>query len=143
MSSPFSTYDEFYNAEGAIYTFADKPVLVGILTVVSALIFIYFLYTTFTIKKGHSDAKSPIILGLLIATSLVSVADTLYGNVTGRSDRPQQESRQSSRSNPVQPWALLGLTGTGSIFSSRRNAKARRRKVPRQASVAGRARKLR
>ncbi|MGJ3245451.1 MAG: hypothetical protein ACFE0I_05175 [Elainellaceae cyanobacterium] len=133
-SSPFSTYDEFYEATGPIYTFADRPAIMGILCVVSALIFLYFIYATYTIKKGHSDAKNPVILGLLIATSVASAADAVYSNYLQRNDHRQAnrvtqnvdyQARQH-RSNNFQLPALLGVMGIGATASRRRRSSVRR-----------------
>lgn len=143
-SSPFSTYDEFYEATGPIYTFADRPVILGILCVVSALIFLYFIYATYTIKKGHSDAKSPVILGLLIATSIASAADAVYSNYIQRNqDRQADRVTQNAdyvarqhRSSNFQLPALLGIMGVGATASRRRRSSVRRHaKLSRQASV--------
>ncbi|MGJ3252015.1 MAG: hypothetical protein ACFE0J_12910 [Elainellaceae cyanobacterium] len=143
-SSPFSTYDEFYEATGPIYTFADRPVIMGILCVVSALIFIYFIYATYTIKKGHSDAKSPVILGLLIATSIASAADAVYSNYIQRNqdrhaDRVTQNAdyvARQHRSSNFQLPALLGIMGVGATASRRRRSSVRRHaKLSRQTSA--------
>lgn len=123
MTSPFANYQEFYEAEGPIYTFANSPAIIGLLVIASALVFIYFIYSTYTIKKGHSEAKSPVILSVLIATSLISMADALYTNQV-RQNRPTanatQTDKASHRANrSFQPLAMLGLVGGGAIARRR------------------------
>lgn len=120
MPSPFTNYQEFYEAEGPIYTFANSPAIIGLLVVASALVFIYFIYSTYTIKKGHSEAKSPIILSVLIATSVISMADALYTHHV-RQNRPTASVTQThtQRASRFQPLALLGLVGGGAAMRRR------------------------
>ncbi|MCY7285644.1 MAG: hypothetical protein LH679_19880 [Cyanobacteria bacterium CAN_BIN43] len=44
MSSPFSSFKEFSDAKGPIYTFANNPTMIGFLLVVSLAITVYFFY---------------------------------------------------------------------------------------------------
>ena len=60
MSSPFSTIEEFNNVldgptEGAIYTFANSPVINIIALLVAVGIFIWFMVATYT---THADPSS-------------------------------------------------------------------------------------
>jgi hypothetical protein len=122
MTSPFSTYQEYYEAEGPIYTFANNPTLLGVVLVVAALVFIYFLYSTYTIKKGHSSAPNPIVLSLLILTSAATLlADTVYSQYQ-KHDRPLSSEVQTPTSKPsqLQPLALLGMIGSGAALSRRK-----------------------
>jgi len=50
MASPFNTLEEFMKAEGAIYSFADKPVVNAVLLVLSAFIMVLFIVKAYTIK---------------------------------------------------------------------------------------------
>jgi hypothetical protein len=142
-SSPFSTYEEFYEATGPIYTFADRPAIIGILFVVSVLIFLYFIYATFTTKKGHSDAKSPVILGLLAATSVASAADALYMTYFQRNEAPQasritqaiDRSAQSNRQGPIQSLIGLGMVVIGGSQGTRRHSSRRTRKASSRAKA--------
>jgi hypothetical protein len=129
MTSPFATYEEFYEAEGPIYTFANSPAIIGLLVIASALVFVYFIYSTYTIKKGQSEAKSPIILSVLIATSLVSMADALYTNHV-KHNRPTASVTPTEQRNSFQPLAMLGLVG-GGVASRRRQL----RRQPRRSGV--------
>jgi hypothetical protein len=126
-SSPFSNYQDFYEATGPIYTFADRPAIIGILFVVSAFIFLYFIYATYTTKKGSSDAKSPVILGLLLATSLASAADALYNNSVRntyrQTARVTQPTEHAHHKGQTQPLALLGMVGVGAGTVRRRFSK--------------------
>ncbi len=126
-ASPFSNYQDFYEATGPIYTFADRPALIGILLVVSALIFLYFIYSTYTMKKGSSSAKSPMILGLLLATSVASAADAIYSNhfrpdhhQTVRVTQPVGRSAPARHQGRFQPLMLLGMMGMGAGAVRRR-----------------------
>lgn len=78
MSSPFKTFQEFSEAEGAIYSFANSPLMIAFFVIASSLVFIYFIYAAFAIKKGQSTAKSPFLLPLLIATGTLSLGSLLY-----------------------------------------------------------------
>ena len=136
-ASPFSTYEEFYESTGPIYTFADRPAIIGILTVLSALIFVYFIYATNTMKKGgDAGASMKGLMGLLLASSVLPIADAVYNQYIQRSDhRPtvsmvrDKEEAIAPESGPmanVQPLALLGMLGTGAGASLRRKRKSQR-----------------
>ncbi|MBE9181662.1 hypothetical protein IQ268_24155 [Oculatella sp. LEGE 06141] len=139
MTSPFSSYQDYYEAEGPIYTFANNPAIIGILVFVSALMFIYFIYFTFTLNKGHSSAKNPIVLSLLILTSAASfVADSVYSHYQNRNESsPVSMTTEVPKSAPThrfQPLALLGMMGGGAVASRRTRRKGDRHKVRRTAS---------
>lgn len=135
MSSPFRTPQEFADAEAGIYTFANQPTIVALLIVVSALMFLYFIYASFTIKKGASTTKSPIVLSILLATSTLAMADALYTNyVKGRpseSNSRQEVVSQNRTQRGLQPLALFGLVGVGKAASRQRSALKRKRQLRR------------
>ncbi|MGB3494155.1 MAG: hypothetical protein WBA57_15605 [Elainellaceae cyanobacterium] len=141
-ASPFSTYDEFYSATGPIYTLADRPALIGILTVLSAGIFIYFIYATYTMNKGGDEGASMKgMLGVLLAASVLPLADAVYSQYIQRSDHrptaavPQEsEPNEESPSTGLEPLALLGTMSLGSsaLGRGRRDGRLKtRRKVKR------------
>ncbi|PSN17706.1 hypothetical protein C7271_16320 [filamentous cyanobacterium CCP5] len=134
-ASPFATAEEFEGAidgptGGAIYTFADRPALIGVMVVVSALVFLYFIYAAFHIKSGSSTAKSPPVLGMLLVAGAASAMASLYEGVAD-----QKASQQAARSEMAQttqasrklPVALLGMTGLAGVSKRKRAQKVRRR----------------
>lgn len=134
MTSPFKTFKEFSEAKGAIYTFTNNPAIVGILIVLSALIFLYFIYASFSIKKGESSAKSPTVLSLLIATSAFSLAQSVYtsqvekmNNTSLKKEGVTAERVTRSRRQGWQvPMATVGMTvASGSIIQRRSRNKSR------------------
>lgn len=120
-ASPFANYEEFYSATGPIYTLSDRPALIGILTVLSAGIFIYFIYATYNMKKGgDSGASMKGMMGFLLAASILPLADAAYSQYIQRSDhRPtaslsqETEPSQEAPSHGWEPLALLGSLGIG------------------------------
>lgn len=125
MSSPFDNFKEFSKAEGAIYTFANNPTLIGILIAVSALVFLYFIYASFSIKKGQSTAKSPSVLGLLIAASALSLAESAYTSYTehhkpvSQKQGPAQVARSGQGSGQQGLMAAMGMTFAGGTMWGR------------------------
>lgn len=135
-ASPFSSWEEFEGAidgptGGAIYTFADRPALNGIMLVVAALIFLYFIYASFHIKSGSSSAKSPPVLGLLLVAGAASAMTTLYEGVTEQQAGQRtahSELSQTTKASRRLPIALLGMTGIAGV-SKRKRAKSLRRRL--------------
>lgn len=148
MTSPFKTYQEFYEAEGAIYTFSDRPMIIAILLIVSALMFLYFIYATFQPKREHLEAKSPVVLSLLIITSAVSLVDTIYTQYIQRGDQrstasvvrdAEQPTASASRrngANPLEALPFLGLVGGGAAASRRRTSDRPKAKLRRKSGTA-------
>lgn len=138
-ASPFNGWEEFEGAVdgptgGAIYTFADRPALIGIMVIVAALVFLYFIYAAFQIKAGESGAKSPPALGLLLVAGAASAMATLYEGWIER-EAVQQASRpgkvaaltQQAREMPIALIGMTGLAGTTRRKSSRRGRRLRDR----------------
>jgi hypothetical protein len=135
MISPFETFEEFSTAEGPIYTFANSPAVISVLLIICLLISLYFVYASFVIKKGTSNAQNPMFLGIVIATGALSLADHLYSNhVKGNNysreeaalHRPtanvtQPKAPFRTTSSSFQPLALLGLVGGGAATRRRKN----------------------
>jgi apolipoprotein N-acyltransferase len=141
MISPFETFEEFSTAEGPIYTFANSPAVIGILLVICLLLSLYFVYASFVIKKGASNAQNPMFLGIVIATGALSLADHLYSNHIRGSDYPRgeaalhrptanvtQSDKAASRNthSNFQPLALLGLVGGGTATHRRKSRRPQR-----------------
>ncbi len=120
MSSPFSTVEEFNAAidgptEGAIYTFANTPIINHIALLVAVGIFIWFIVATYSthveppttaVNNSLNRLSSWIVIGLL---SLVA-ADHRQA---ARPERTLQASPQSVQfSKRLAPWGLLGMMGT-------------------------------
>ena len=135
-ASPFKTWEAFDGAidgptGGAIYTFADRPALIGVMVVVAALIFLYFIYASFHISSGHSTAKSPPMLGLLLVAGAASAMTSLYeGAMERESGRQTARPGQSQVTEPAArkaPLALFGMTGLMGL-----SGRKRARKMPRR-----------
>ena len=122
MSSPFSTIEEFNNVlegptEGAIYTFANAPII-NILALLAAVgIFVWFIVATYTthaeptsVNKSLDRLSSFIIIGLL---SFVA-ADYRQA---ARSDRPTASTGHRvtnlASAKRTLPLGLLGMIGAG------------------------------
>ncbi|MFP4133615.1 MAG: hypothetical protein ACOCZG_01025 [Halothece sp.] len=129
-ASPFNGAEEFANAEGAFYTFADRPALTGILLVVSLLIFLYFLYYTFGTSKGTTNAKNPAVLGLLIATGMATLLSaSLETERVEAANRLRVRLARSSQQLVLAPLALIGVT---TPLSSRKSKRKPSRKYRRR-----------
>ncbi|TVQ16602.1 MAG: hypothetical protein EA367_19925 [Leptolyngbya sp. DLM2.Bin15] len=138
VASPFQTWAEFEGAMdgptgGAIYTFADRPGINAIMLIVSALMFIYFLYASFHTKINDEPAKSPTALGVLFLAGAVSLASAAYDAYANRQPQeafqrrstPEAIARQRSGS-PVL-FGLMGMTaGLPKAFQTR----SKRRRKP-------------
>ena len=132
MSSPFSTIEEFNSAmdgptEGAIYTFADKPMLNNIALVVAAGLFIWFIIKTYATHTAHAKPssidKSLNRLSSFIVISLLSFVVADHRSTSRPEQTAQSEQRgvlQSSRRA-----VPLGL-GMMSLRLPTRRAKNRR-----------------
>ncbi len=133
MSSPFSTLEEFNSAidgptEGAIYTFAQTPIINTLALLVAVGLFIWFIVCTYkphsptsSVDKSLNHLSALLVVGLL---SLVA-ADHRQQVRTERSEAvPQAGLSQSSRSQT--PLGLLGMVGIG-LPSFRRTASRRKR----------------
>ncbi len=143
MSSPFTTIEEFNSAidgptEGAIYTFANSPIINGIALVVAAVVFIWFIIATYTthaqppainneINKSIDRLSSFIVIGLL---SLVAAdyRQSARPRPTARTAEfsSVEPNRQAPRSLAPLGMGLLGMVGIGwPSNDSARRAKAR------------------
>ena len=137
-ASPFATWEEFEGAidgptGGAVYTFADRPALLGIATVVSALVFVYFIYASFHIKSGDTSAEPPHALGLLLVAGAASAMAGLYEGFvdqkpTQHTSRSGQVSRMSNSSRKL-PAVLLGMTSIAGMSAKRKRTKGSRRRL--------------
>jgi hypothetical protein len=138
VASPFRTWEEFEGAldgptEGAIFTFADRPAITAVLIIVSALMFIYFLYASFHTKVNDEPAKSPTALGVLFLAGAVSLASAMYDAYANR--QPQEALRRRSgpeaiaRHRPNNPafLGLVGLTALPKVFQPRSSRRKTRR----------------
>ncbi len=132
MSSPFSTFKEFSEAKGPIYTFANNPTAIGILLAICFAISVYFFYASFAMKQEDFKSKNPIVPSILILASAVSFASSLFNiHPSKQSTVAYRRSSQSEIAAPwkkLQPLTLLGVMGIGSAALGQ---KARRRS-PRQ-----------
>lgn len=137
-ASPFKTWEEFEGTvdgptAGAIYTFADRPALIGIMVVVSALVFLYFIYASFNISGGKSTAKSPTALGLLLVAGAASAMASLYEGFAEQSTVRQaarsgevSHVTQTSRKLPAAMVGMMGLVGVSKRKKSSRRVRLNR-----------------
>lgn len=120
MSSPFSTIEAFNTAadgptEGAIYTFANAPVLNNIALIASVGIFCWFIVSTYAthskppaINKSLDHLSSFIVIGLL---SLVVADYRRPANVEQTAQRTTAQTAIAQSSQPSRRAAPLGLLG--------------------------------
>lgn len=138
MSSPFSTIEEFNSAidgptEGAIYTFANAPIINIIALLAAVGIFVWFIVATYTthakppsVDRSLERLSSFIVIGLL---SLVAAdhSRSVHREQTLAQDRTVQtrtiQARASQSSKGLAPLGLLGMVGLG--LPSLRRSKAR------------------
>jgi hypothetical protein len=113
-SSPFTSAKEYAEAKAPIHTFANQPIVIYVLLGVSVLIFVYFIYASFSMKQGVSGAKSPVLLSLMLATSAFSLASYFQESLQrGPNKSSPVISRSAGDSKTWQPLILLGLVGLG------------------------------
>lgn len=142
MTSPFKTSEEFLKAKGPIHTFADNPTIIGILIGVSILILLYFIYSSYTIKKGSPAPKSPAVLGLLIATSALSFVNSAY---TSNFDKGSQTAKGAlssqvvpAKSKPTGLASLFALVTAGISYTGSSNLRAKGKSKARRGYRRGR-----
>ncbi|HEY9626250.1 MAG TPA: hypothetical protein V6C84_03025 [Coleofasciculaceae cyanobacterium] len=129
MSSPFSTFEEFSNAEGPIYTFANNSVMISILLILSLIISVYFFYASFGMRQElttHVDVKA---IGLLLIAGLTTLTGFLFNpQVPKRTEAAQARSSHLEQNSPKSwaPLALLGLTGVGRAALKRSKRSSRK-----------------
>lgn len=142
MSSPFQTLDEFKQAadgptEGAIYTFANNPGMIGIALVVSILPLLWFIYASYTIKPNRPETHSSVNLSVLIVAGLASLFGSLNQGDSHavREATVKREGRTAVSANhrPLAPIAFLGLAG-GALPLFRRSRKKSQRSRLRRTS---------
>lgn len=141
MSSPFSTLEEFNSAidgptEGAIYTFANSPTINNIALLLAAVIFIWFIISTYITHTKPSRAdKSINHLSSLIVVGLLSLVTLNQWQPKQPPTTVQRRAQDTSHNNSVQanapkhirsgsqqlPVGLLGMVGLGLPFSRLRN----------------------
>ncbi|MEM6256064.1 MAG: hypothetical protein AAF821_24390 [Cyanobacteria bacterium P01_D01_bin.156] len=132
MPSPFSTIEEFNAAidgptGGAIYTFANAPVINAIALIVSVGLFVWFIVATYlpghplpSVDKSINRLSSFIVVGLL---SLVA-ADQIQQPRQQQTTQETSETTFAQTSKRAAPLALLGMAGIGLP----RRSKSQRRK---------------
>jgi len=130
MSSPFSTFEEFANAEGPIYTFANSPAIITIFLLLSLAITVYFFYASFGMKQDMEKSVDVKALGLLLVAGLTTIAGTLFNpNLQKQSEATQARSRLEQPNRGLASLGLLGMMGLGgaNIRRTRRPASRRTR----------------
>lgn len=128
MTSPFKTYQEFSEAEGAIYTFANNPAMIGILLILCTAILLYFIYMSYTMKQTSSSPSSASLGALLLASalSLAGLTQTSHAPRHTPEATKRQPSAERTAKRTLQPLALFGMVGIGTTaFKRERNRKSR------------------
>lgn len=123
MTSPFKTFQEFNEAEGPIYTFANNSAIIGILIFLSALILIYFIYMSYGMKQD--TAKGSTSLGAILLAGALSLAGIAHSHAPKQAPATARRQSQSELAR-LQPLALLGMVGIGAKTMKQRNRKFRR-----------------
>lgn len=138
MSSPFSTLEEFNGAidgptGGAIYTFANAPMINNIALLASVGIFIWFIVKTYnTHAEPPAMDRSLSKLSTFIVVSLLSIVAVTQGKPS--QVEPQNFAAASERLLPSSrrtvPLGVLGIAGvsmqTAKTALSRRGRKRRK-----------------
>lgn len=128
MVSPFKTFEEFTAAKGPIYTFANSPGMIAFLLIIGALLFLYFIYASFTTKRTETP-QSPLVLSVLLVTGLVSLLQGAYTQSTQKAAHTTAEARVTRVASGWQPVALLGLMGGAAATRRRRSRKPARSRL--------------
>jgi RsiW-degrading membrane proteinase PrsW (M82 family) len=135
MSSPFSNPKEFLEAEGPIYTFGNNFTIITFFLIVSAVLFLWFIYASYTIKSGKPVPKNPVVLSLLIAASTVSFAGSVYNSTIDKTPQPSRIKKTGSQvvsSNKPQwqlPMTIVGMVASSSLLQRRSQNRWRKRKT--------------
>ena len=126
MSSPFKTSQEFLEVKGPLYTFANSPVWIGVFLILSVLIFLWFIYASYQTKRDETNTPTPnpTVLSLLLITSVLSLAESVYLNTSKIKD--QTARTPVVRVTKAHGWlpALLGIT----VGATRRRSRPKRRR---------------
>ena len=56
-TSPFANWGEFEASKEAMYAFADSPALIGVLVLISAVAFLYWLYATISLPAKNEEEQ--------------------------------------------------------------------------------------
>jgi hypothetical protein len=127
MTSPFSTFEEFSQAEGPIYTFANNPAVISVLLLICLAISVYFFYASFGLKQEQSGSQTVKTLGALLLAGGVSLLSGLsQPQKQPDAMRTRYETRSSDRPS-WQPFAALGLMGMGGTSLGRRTRRTMKR----------------
>lgn len=134
MSSPFSNPKEFLEAEGPIYTFGNNSTIVTFFLIVSAILFLWFIYASYTIKSGKLAPKNPVVLSLLIAATSVSLASSIYNSTVDKIHQPSRTKEIKSRVIGSKqlwqlPMTLIGMVASSSILQRRTQNRRRKRQT--------------
>jgi hypothetical protein len=136
MSSPFSTFKEFSEAKGPIYTFSHNPTVGGIFLGLSLVITIYFFYASYTMKQEDKPATNLAALGLLIVTGVTSLFSSLLHPAPAKQDeaaRYRHAPVASAKTDKTwQPFVALGMMSIGSVMGRPQRRSLHRSKLKRR-----------
>lgn len=131
MTSPFSTFEEFSNADGPIYAFANSSGVITFLILLSAAISLYFLYVSFGMKNEFARPTDDTgAIALLIATGVSALLSLVPGYASSQrleanDSRPTVVKVQSRQAAGL-PAALLGLASVAGLTTGRNRGRSRR-----------------
>jgi len=129
MTSPFKTFEEFSEAEGPIYTFANNSSAIAILLLIVAAITLYFLYASYNIKPGESKPQNPVALSLFLIAGVSSLlANSFLSNDAVKERQNTEASRRDARVE-LSLLAPLGLLGLGATRRQKRRYKNSKREM--------------
>jgi drug/metabolite transporter (DMT)-like permease len=123
MTSPFTTYEEFAEVNGAMYTFANNPTMIGILLAIALAITIYFFYASFHLRE--TAGKTPTVLSIVLA--LVTTAGSLLHSQPAKQSPSATHRHRATETVSVKKWqplALLGMVGTSSTLLRTRKGRS-------------------
>ncbi|MGF1589862.1 MAG: hypothetical protein ACFCU7_11575 [Pleurocapsa sp.] len=105
MSSPFKTSQEFLEVKGPLFTFANNYFWLTLFLVFSVIIFLWFIYASYTMKSG-SEANSEIaMMSILLLTGFLSLAQSAYLSTTTMIEAYLQNKSQVSMERKTHnPW---------------------------------------
>jgi len=141
MSSPFSTIEAFNSAadgptEGAIYTFANAPLINNIALLASVGIFCWFIISTYTahakppaVDKSLDRLSSFIVIGLLSLLVAEHEPSARTEQAVQNTTQRKTQIAVAQSSMRAAPFGLLGMVSMG-IPAFRRSKKRKERYSP-------------
>jgi len=112
-TSPFSSFKEYAEAKGAIYTFANNPTVITVLLILSLLVFLALLVFSCLMKSRVQETSSPNLAAMSVAL--------LTGFLPGLGD--WQPPRQPEGLAQGAIATVLASVGLGAAIKKRRRSR--------------------